>query len=257
MNLKKIGLFTLFFIIGIFSFGLITIFGSFKVGYVSLFLPLFFIVFVMFFVMMMKEYSNKKLIVIVSLIVVYWLIIVIPFPKCDSWSKWGGESQTCTCIGINKYSFGISDAGWSQCVGIPINYKTTTQQELFLEQISQQILNNLEDSNKKLGFQQTTITINKNDNGNMVFGVKNIKETPLIFTIKTEVYNKDGKNSTSFLSFDTPQPGALGPLEKSTYNLNIKSSNEVDTFIVKLMIVDQQASELIYEEGAFFVKVVE
>ncbi len=121
MNWKKIGLFILFLIIGIFLFGLITVIGSFEVGYLSLFLPLFFIAFVVFLVLILKEYSKKKLIVIILLFVIYWLIIVIPFPICDSWGEWGGTSQECTCIGLEKATFGIFDASWSQCVGIPIN----------------------------------------------------------------------------------------------------------------------------------------
>ena len=78
---------------------------------------------VVFLVLTVKEYSKNKLIIIILLIVVYWLIIVIPFPKCDSWGKWGGTSQECTCIGLEKMAFGIYDVGWSQRVGVPINYQ--------------------------------------------------------------------------------------------------------------------------------------
>ena len=123
MDWKKIGLFVLFLVIGIFLFGSITIFGSFQVGYLSLFLPIFFIAFVIFLVLILREYSKKKLVIIILLIVMYWLIIAIPFPKCDSWGKWGGTSQECTCIGIEKLAFGIFDAGWSQCAGVPVIYQ--------------------------------------------------------------------------------------------------------------------------------------
>jgi len=106
-----------------FIFGLITLFGAFGRSYISLFLPLFFIAFVVFLILILKEYSTKKLLIIFLLIAVYWLIIAIPFPECGSWGKWGSHSQKCTCIGIEKGVWGVMDAGWSQCVGIPIDYQ--------------------------------------------------------------------------------------------------------------------------------------
>ncbi|MAG47549.1 hypothetical protein CL617_03010 [archaeon] len=117
MNWKKIGLFILFFIVGLFLFLGITVFT-----YLSLFLPIFFIAYIVFLVFILKEYSNKKMMIISIIIVVYVLIMVIPFPKCYSWGYFSQETQDCTCIGVEKYRWLILDAGGSQCVGIPIDY---------------------------------------------------------------------------------------------------------------------------------------
>ena len=79
--------------------------------------------------------------------------MLIPFPICDTWEKLDGTSQECTCIGIKKYSFGVYDAGWTQCVGIPVNYRTSTLQERATQQIEQQILEELRvNPLKRLGF---------------------------------------------------------------------------------------------------------
>ena len=117
MNWKKIGLFILFLIIGAFIFGATTVFT-----YISLFLPIFFITYIVFLVLILREYSKKKMIIISLILVVYILIMVIPFPECDSSGFFGSSTQECICVGLEKHTWMIFDASWSQCVGIPINY---------------------------------------------------------------------------------------------------------------------------------------
>lgn len=123
MNWKKIGLFILFLILSSILFGIITLFGSLVNGYLSFFLPIFFVLFAIFLFLIIKEYSKKRLIILISIIIIYWLIILIPFPKCDSWGKWGSISKECTCFGLEKTQIWTIDAGWSQCVGIPLKYE--------------------------------------------------------------------------------------------------------------------------------------
>jgi hypothetical protein len=119
MNWKKIGLFTLFLILGITLFSILTIYG----GYTSLFLPMLFVVFVVLLVMIIKQYSRKKFFLIIILFVLYLLLQLVPFPRCDNWGYFGSYTQECTCIGIEKHSFGVFDASWSQCVGVPLEYR--------------------------------------------------------------------------------------------------------------------------------------
>jgi len=117
MDWKKIGLFILFLVIGVFVFGAITVFS-----YMSLFLPIFFIAYIVFLILILKEYSKKKMIILSLLVIIYLFIMLIPFPKCDSWGSFGSSTQECTCIGLEKHTWMIMDASWSQCVGVPINY---------------------------------------------------------------------------------------------------------------------------------------
>lgn len=120
MNWKKVFLFILFLIVGIFLFGLITLFSGFRPSW---FLPLFFIAFIVFLVLILKEYSTKKLLTIFLLVAIYWLIMAIPFPECES-----GDLK-CTCIGLKKVA-NVFDSSSSQCVGIPINYHYVYSQKL-------------------------------------------------------------------------------------------------------------------------------
>ncbi len=125
MNFKKIGLFFLFFIIGIFLFGILTLLAL--IPYISWLLPLFFLLYVYFLFLTVNDFSKKRVIILISIFLMYFILMLIPFPKCDSWGKWGSSSQECTCIGIKKYSIGIFDASWSQCIGFPADYKTKTK----------------------------------------------------------------------------------------------------------------------------------
>lgn len=90
-----------------------------------------------------------------------------------------------------------------------------------------------------------------------MFGVKNIKNVPLTFSIKIEVRNKEGQIDTSLLYIETTSPNTLAPLERKIYNLTIRAPNKVDTFLVNLIIVDQQSPEFAYAKRQFFVQVVE
>ncbi len=120
MNWKKIGLFILLFIIGVFIFGIISLYT-----YMSLFLPFFFIAYTISLVLILKNYSKKKLIILIALIIIYVLIIVIPFPRCYYLGFADSKTQDCTCIGIDKYPAGpFADYFWIQCVGIPIKFES-------------------------------------------------------------------------------------------------------------------------------------
>ena len=119
MNQKKTGLFFVFFIIGGAIFWLL----SAATGYISLFFPLFFIAYAIILVLIMRNYSNKKVIILVSLFVIYLFINTIQFPPCNSASFFSREEKTCTCIGIQKHSFGVIDSSRSECVGVSINKK--------------------------------------------------------------------------------------------------------------------------------------
>ena len=123
-NWKKIGLFLLFVIVGVFFFGVISILTM----YISLLSLIFFIVSLILLVLIVKQYTKTKMILIITLILIYLLIMVIPFPLCSSSGSFSSEEKKeCTCIGLEKYSFGVYDASWSQCVGIPINERSEKQ----------------------------------------------------------------------------------------------------------------------------------
>ena len=117
MDWKKIGLFILFLVIGLLVFWSIAAFT-----YISFFLPIFFIAYTVFLILILKEYSKKKMMIISLIVIVYLLIMVIPFPICSGSGFFSSTTQDCTCIGIQKHSWMVYDASWSQCVGLPINY---------------------------------------------------------------------------------------------------------------------------------------
>ncbi|HLC90455.1 MAG TPA: hypothetical protein VJI15_01685 [Candidatus Nanoarchaeia archaeon] len=116
MNFKKIILFVLLSIISV------VLFGFPLGGSISLLQPVFFII---FFYLLIKLFSAfSKTIVYAALLVflLYAGLMLIPFPECSSSSSWLGVQQSCTCLGVEKSSFSVSDASWSQCVGYPLNY---------------------------------------------------------------------------------------------------------------------------------------
>jgi len=121
MNWKKTLLFIFLLLVSIALFGFPLLFSLFN----RLFLVIFFILVVVLLSLLFKKYSKTKLIIMVAIIILYLAIIVIPFPKCDTFSSWeeSRTEQQCTCIGIKKY-IRMMDAEWTECVGIPINYRT-------------------------------------------------------------------------------------------------------------------------------------
>ncbi len=98
--------------------------------YLSLFLPIFLIIYGFILFAVFNKQKKKKIILISSLIILYFLIIIIPFPKCGGIS-FGQSYQDCTCIGLIKQSSGLVDHYWTQCVGVPINYIYYDLSDLF------------------------------------------------------------------------------------------------------------------------------
>lgn len=238
MNWKKIILFVFLLLVGLIIF-------TFPLGLIFL-IP--YIVFL--FLIVFKGYSHRKLIVLIALVIMYLAIMLIPFPICDSWA-FGKNSQSCTCIGIKIHSSQyISDASSSRCVGIPTSYKT-------LDNVQQLILSDLENPNKKLSLPGNKITIENGQTYQSVFGLKNVNNLPLTFVVETEIIKSDkGPVNNLELSVQTPSQNTLSPQEKATYDLKIRATNGANTYLIKLIIKDQQSSE-IYEEKSFFVQVVE
>ncbi len=117
MDWRKMGLFVLFFIIGVSLFFIISIFT-----YISLFFHIFFIAYVIILISILKEYSKKKVVTLVLLVIIYFLIMIFPFPECDQSSFFSYFSQKCTCIGLKKHSWLVMDSYYTECVGIPIDY---------------------------------------------------------------------------------------------------------------------------------------
>lgn len=114
MNWKKIALFLLFSIIG---FGL---FYIISIRYISWFFPIFFVAFALTLGFLINQLSKTKLIMLILILFTYLLIMIIKFPICHTGGFIGNGSTTqdCTCVGLEKKSWGIMDASWSQCVGI-------------------------------------------------------------------------------------------------------------------------------------------
>ena len=119
MNWKRISLFILLWLIGVIIFYVASMFTY----HISYFFPLFIVLYTIFLFLVVKEYSHKKLTIVVSIFLLYLLINIIPFPTCDIWAQLITPGQECKCIGIKKTTFGIIDAGGTQCVGIPMDYK--------------------------------------------------------------------------------------------------------------------------------------
>jgi O-antigen ligase len=117
MDLKKIGLFIFLWIIGIIILYMISVFTH----YMSYFFYIAIILYTILLIFILKNYSKKTLIIIILIFVVYFLINIFPFPTCDIWAQLIGDSQECSCFGIEKTTFGIIDAGGTQCIGYPYN----------------------------------------------------------------------------------------------------------------------------------------
>lgn len=118
MDWKKIGLLILFLIIGIFITLLPMGFGT-----ISILIPIFFVAYVILLIFTYRRYSRTKLILLIALTVIYLALLIAPFPQCSSWGAFSGKTTDCTCIGVERHSYGVLDASWSDCIGIPTNYR--------------------------------------------------------------------------------------------------------------------------------------
>src|SRR3989344_1115433 len=272
MEWKRTTLFVLLLALSAFIFGAITFFGAFRMGaYLSLFLPLFFIVFAIFLFLTVKEYSAKKLFILFLLIVAYWLILDIPFPRCDFSGKISSPSQECTCLGFKKM-IGVQDGYWSECVGIPINYKTKIaenigrlKKEEDLEIMRWRTMQERLDSDPRLrlSIQTDVLRIRKKYSENFIFGVRNIKNISLTFTVDNSEISKSDNNTIielgagSELSFETAASYTLAPSEVKIYNMTIGPIDQTGSYLVRLKIIDQESTERIYAEKQFIVRILE
>ncbi len=276
MNWKKTILFIFLVLIGLVSFNPLFI-GFLSFGYVSLFQPIFFVAYVVFLSLLFKNYSKKRLAMLIAIFVVYFLILLIPFPECDlsEWEPGGvGPIQECTCLGIKKHSWGIYDASWTQCVGIPIGREVifttakvdpqvinrlTTLQEATAQQIEAYILEDFSKyPNEKLisPLSDITLELNLGEQLELKIGVKNVQDTPLTFTAKTEVLRNDGQRDESSFLVETPLQYTLAPLEAKIYPVPIKAVGKKGVYLIKLKIINQQSPELVYAEKNLFVEII-
>lgn len=280
MNWKKTILFIFLVLLGLILFNPLFI-GFLSVGYVSLFQPIFFIAYVVFLSLLFKKYSRKRLILVIVIFMVYLFILFIPFPKCDvsGWETGGiGPVQECTCLGIKKHSWGVYDASWTQCVGIPIHIKAilmekeatgkidpqvinrlTTLQEATAQQIEAYILEDFSKyPNEKLisPLSDITLKLNHGEQLELKIGVKNVQDTPLTFTAKTEVIRNDGQRDDSSFLVETTLQYTLAPIEAKIYSVPIKAVGKKGVYLIKLKIINKQSPELVYAEKNLFVKII-
>lgn len=106
------------------------IFGIFVLFFIFLIFPIFFRTSLPFFglaffivtvIVLIIHYKtgNKGLLKSIFIIsILFVLVHFIKFPECHSWGFFSRITKDCTCIGIQKISFGIMDASWSECIGI-------------------------------------------------------------------------------------------------------------------------------------------
>ena len=94
--------------------------------HLSLFVPICFTAYVLLVILILDKYSKRKLLMLIAILSIHLLVIIIPFPVCNSSGRFSDTTQSCTCLGLSKYSM-VIDASWTQCVGIPINYGQTNK----------------------------------------------------------------------------------------------------------------------------------
>jgi hypothetical protein len=121
MDWRRAGLFVLFLIVGAF----VALLPFAVLSMTSLLIPLFFIAYVIVLASAFRRLSRKKAFLLIALTVMYLALSIVPFPTCDSWGAFSGRTQECTCIGLEKHNSGLYDASWSQCMGIPTNYRVS------------------------------------------------------------------------------------------------------------------------------------
>ncbi len=121
MNLKKIFSFISYLILGGFLFFILSLFAW------SWLVPPFIIFYIITLFIAIKE-NNKRMGYLATGTIVLLYVIAIGSSvllTCDMSSSWGGERQTCSCLGVKQwglYQLVISDGGWStSCIGIPYN----------------------------------------------------------------------------------------------------------------------------------------
>ncbi len=117
---KRLLIFFLQILAGIAIFAAIS---SFTISISFLLVSWLFIAYITTLIISGEPYSKEKRIILFAIPLIYLFIMVVPAPFCSSSSFWTGQSSSCTCIGLEKSSFGIIDASGSECVGFPTNYR--------------------------------------------------------------------------------------------------------------------------------------
>lgn len=142
-------------------------------------------------------------------------------------------------------------------------FKSITETSVTVqEQIRQQIIEDLRTGNKKLSFPATTLNIDKSASQDIAIGVKNTKAAgDLRFTIKVTTEQKQGSpgfDASKQVEFFYAQgPFTLQVTDAEAYNIKILGSGDKGTYLVKLAIIDEDATDnKIYAEKSFFVNII-
>jgi hypothetical protein len=94
---------------------------------VSILTPLFMIAFIILSIKYIIKPTKTKIIILIIITIINVVVAFAPFQESYRWSYFGEETMTCTCVGLERYTgpfIQIYDAGWKDCIGVPINCNT-------------------------------------------------------------------------------------------------------------------------------------
>jgi len=142
-------------------------------------------------------------------------------------------------------------------------FKQITKTTLTVQkQVEEQIMEDLRTGDKKLSFPSTDVSVDRGGGGTFALGVKNIKGIgDLNFKINLSVTGsrnnpaatpEELKKEVSF--FYDEGPFRLGRAESQVYPFQITASTAVDTYKVKITIVDLDMNQE-YDAKTFFLTV--
>jgi hypothetical protein len=130
--------------------------------------------------------------------------------------------------------------------------KTTTTVQ---KQVEEQIMEDLRTGDKKLSFPSTDVGLDRGSTATFALGVKNTRGLgPLTFSINLSVTGTKGGTDVSALSFFYDGgPFTISPAEAQVYPFQVTASTTVDTYKVKITILDDAGG--IYDQKTFFLTV--
>jgi hypothetical protein len=135
-------------------------------------------------------------------------------------------------------------------------FKQITKTTLTVQkQVEEQITEDLRTGDKRLSFPSTDVSLDRGSTQTYALGVKNTKGVgSLTFTINLETTGTKGGTDPTALSFFYDEgPFTLSPAEAQVYPFQITSSTTVDTYKIKITIMDDTNN--VYDQKTFFLTV--
>ena len=255
MNWKKIGLFVLFFVLGVIFLGVITILTS-----SSILTSLLLIAYVVFLVLILKEYSKRKMLIMLVIFIIYVLLHTITFPTCYLHGSWSSQVQDCTCIGFEKQIltldiFATDGSIETQCVGIRTNYEVTSRNPI-------DSLKSVPTALKPIvGITNNGISMKMGEKKDVSLGFYNKAETDAVaatFVIDSCRSNEDGT------TFDDPSDPPIEIVtvsrdvssgEAMAFRVSMRTSLSTGLYFCDLRVVSKDDQNIEYEQKKIVVNV--